>query len=317
MMTPDIELKLRDVFGIDSDMTVPAFSEPSSLVPQKDHSYIFDPETTLAIAAGFAYNKRVMVQGVHGTGKSSHIEQIAARLNWPCVRINLDSQISRMDLLGKDTIVLQDGKQVTSFQEGILPFCLQNACALVFDEYDAARPDVMFVIQRVLESEGKLTLPDQNRVITPHPFFRIFSTANTIGLGDSLGIYSGTHHLNQGQMDRWNIVASLNYLSMEQEVRIVCSKLAITRHSEFYGKIKSMVRLANLVRDGFINGELSIPMSPRSVISWAENDMIFHNTEFAFRLTFLNKCDESERHIVSELYQRCFNIVPTQSSLRQ
>lgn len=305
---PDITLKARDVFGIDTTLEVPAFSRRTEHVPEIDPAYQFDRETTLAILAGFAFNRRVMVQGYHGTGKSTHIEQVAARLNWPCIRINLDSHISRIDLIGKDAIVLKDGKQITEFKEGILPWALQNPCALVFDEYDAGRPDVMFVIQRVLEVEGKLTLLDQNRVIRPHPAFRLFATANTVGLGDTTGLYHGTQQINQGQMDRWSIVATLNYLPHAQEVGIVMSKMGLDLHDETAKKrVGQMVALADLTRAGFIAGDLSTVMSPRSVITWAENASIFGDLGFAFRLTFLNKCDEAERQTVAEYYQRCFN----------
>ncbi|MFT8674811.1 MAG: AAA family ATPase [Acetobacter sp.] len=308
---PDREVSVRDVFGIDSDMTVPAFSTRTDHVPEIDTAYLFDHDTTLSILAGFAFNRRVMVQGFHGTGKSSHVEQIAARLNWPCIRINLDSHVSRIDLIGKDAIVVQDGQQVTEFQEGLLPWCLQRPCALVFDEYDAGRPDVMFVIQRVLEVEGKLTLLDQNRVITPNPWFRLFATANTVGLGDTTGLYHGTQQINQGQMDRWNIVTSLNYLPHQQEVGIVCSRLGIAADDKAgRAKIDNMVALAALTRAGFMAGDLSTVMSPRSVIAWAENERIFKDTAFAFRVTFLNKCDEAERGMVAEYYQRCFNSSP-------
>ncbi len=305
---PDTTVKVREVFGIESDMVVPAFSARTEHVPEIDTSYQFDRETTLAILAGFAFNRRVMVQGYHGTGKSTHIEQVAARLNWPCIRVNLDSHISRIDLVGKDAIVLKDGKQVTEFHEGILPWALQHACALVFDEYDAGRPDVMFVIQRVLEVEGKLTLLDQNRVIRPHPAFRLFSTANTVGLGDTTGLYHGTQQINQGQMDRWNIVATLNYLPHAQEVGIVMAKMKYDPKDEAAKKrVGAMVALADLTRAGFIAGDLSTVMSPRTVITWAENTRIFGDVGFAFRLTFLNKCDEAERQTVAEYYQRCFN----------
>ena len=271
-------------------------------------TYQFDHDTTLAILAGFAFNRRVMIQGYHGTGKSTHIEQVAARLNWPCLRINLDSHISRIDLIGKDAIVLKDGQQVTEFREGILPWALQHPCALVFDEYDAGRPDVMFVIQRVLEVEGRLTLLDQNRVIHPHPAFRLFSTANTVGLGDTTGLYHGTQQINQGQMDRWNIVATLNYLPHAQECGIVMAKLGIDpKDGPARRRVESMVALADLTRAGFIAGDISTVMSPRTVITWAENERIFKDLNFAFRLTFLNKCDEAERATVAEYYQRCFN----------
>ena len=305
---PDIKVSVRQVFGIDSDMDVPGFSLASEHVPVLDEAYRFDRDTTMAILAGFAYNRRVMIQGYHGTGKSTHIEQVAARLNWPCIRINLDSHISRIDLIGKDAIVLKDGKQITEFREGILPWALQHPCALVFDEYDAGRPDVMFVIQRVLEVEGKLTLLDQNKVIRPHPGFRLFSTANTVGLGDTTGLYHGTQQINQGQMDRWNIVTTLNYLPHAQETAIVMAKMGVEPDDKAMKKqIESMVALADLTRAGFINGDISTVMSPRTVITWAENTKIFNDIGFAFRLSFLNKCDEAERSTVAEYYQRCFN----------
>jgi len=305
---PDITVDAREVFGVDIDLKVPAFSVRTEHVPDIDNAYQFDKETTIAILAGFAHNRRVMVQGYHGTGKSTHIEQVASRLNWPCIRVNLDSHISRIDLIGKDAIVLKDGKQVTEFREGILPWALQHACALVFDEYDAGRPDVMFVIQRVLEVEGKLTLLDQNRVIRPHPSFRLFSTANTVGLGDTTGLYHGTQQINQGQMDRWNIVATLNYLPHAQETAIVLAKMGVPANDTAMKKrVESMVALADLTRAGFINGDISTVMSPRTVITWAENARIFNNIGFAFRATFLNKCDEAERQTVAEYYQRCFN----------
>jgi cobaltochelatase CobS len=306
--TPDITVDARKVFGIDVDLEVPAFSTRTEHVPEVDTAYQFDKETTLATLAGFAFNRRVMIQGYHGTGKSTHIEQIASRLNWPCIRVNLDSHISRIDLIGKDAIVLKDGKQVTEFREGILPWALQHPCALVFDEYDAGRPDVMFVIQRVLEVEGKLTLLDQNRVIRPHPAFRLFATANTVGLGDTTGLYHGTQQINQGQMDRWNIVATLNYLPHAQEVAIIMAKLGVaTDDAATKKRMESMVALADLTRAGFIAGDISTVMSPRTVITWAENTKIFGDIGFAFRLTFLNKCDEAERNTVAEYYQRCFN----------
>ena len=299
---PDIEVSVRDVFGIDIDMTVPAFSVADERVPDFDANYVFDPDTTLAILAGFAFNRRVMVQGYHGTGKSTHIEQVAARLKWPCIRINLDAHISRIDLIGRDAIVLRDGLQVTEFREGLLPWALQHPVALVFDEYDAGRPDVMFVIQRVLETEGKLTLLDQNRVIRPDPNFRLFATANTVGLGDTSGLYLGTQQINQGQMDRWNIVVGLNYLPAETEQKIVQAK-----NPDFDPKaIADMVRVADLTRQGFINGDISTVMSPRTVITWAQNAAIFKDVGFAFRLSFLNKCDEAERMLVAEYYQRVF-----------
>jgi len=305
--TPDITVDAREAFGIDIDLEVPGFSTRTEHVPEVDTAYRFDKETTLAILAGFARNRRVMIQGYHGTGKSTHIEQVAARLNWPCIRVNLDSHISRIDLIGKDAIVLKDGKQVTEFREGILPWALQHPCALVFDEYDAGRPDVMFVIQRVLEVEGKLTLLDQNRVIRPHPYFRLFSTANTVGLGDTTGLYHGTQQINQGQMDRWNIVATLNYLPHAQETDIVLAKLGVEGDARMKKQVEAMVALADLTRAGFIAGDISTVMSPRTVITWAENAKIFGDVGFAFRLTFLNKCDEAERSTVAEYYQRCFN----------
>ena len=305
-MVPDTVVSVRDLFGIDLDLEVPAFSESSEHVPVVDEDYRFDQDTTLAILAGFSHNRRVMIQGYHGTGKSTHIEQVASRLNWPCIRVNLDSHISRIDLIGKDAIVLEDGKQVTAFREGILPWALQNPVALVFDEYDAGRPDVMFVIQRILEVEGKLTLLDQNKVIVPHSHFRLFSTTNTIGLGDTTGLYHGTQQINQGQMDRWSIVSTLNYLDHDAECEIVAGKVK-EYASDDEGKrvISSMVNVADFTRKGFINGDLSIVMSPRTVLTWAQNAEIFGNIGFAFKLTFLNKCDELERPIVAEYYQRC------------
>ncbi|WP_237153280.1 cobaltochelatase subunit CobS [Oryzibacter oryziterrae] len=303
---PDLKISVREVFGIDTDLEVPAYSEANEHVPDFDPDYLFDRNTTLAILAGFAHNRRVMVSGYHGTGKSTHIEQVAARLNWPLVRVNLDSHISRIDLVGKDAIVLKDGKQVTEFRDGILPWALQNNVALVFDEYDAGRPDVMFVIQRVLEVAGKLTLLDQNRVIRPHPAFRLFATANTIGLGDTSGLYHGTQQINQGQMDRWSIVTTLNYLPHDQEVNIVFAKAKSFTGEEGRSQISKMVRVADMTRSAFINGDLSTVMSPRTVLTWAENAAIFGDVGFAFRVTFLNKCDEIERGQVAEFYQRCF-----------
>lgn len=303
---PDTTISASEVFGVDIDMQVPAFSEPTEHVPEIDETYRFDRETTLAILAGFAFNRRVMIQGYHGTGKSTHIEQVAARLNWPCIRVNLDSHISRIDLIGKDAIVLKDGKQVTEFREGILPWALQHPTALVFDEYDAGRPDVMFVIQRVLEVQGKMTLLDQNRVIHPHPAFRLFSTTNTIGLGDTTGLYHGTQQINQGQMDRWNIVSTLNYLEHDAETAIVLAKCTAFDDAEGRETISNMVRVADLTRQAFMNGDISTVMSPRTVLTWAENTEIFKDIAFAFRVTFLNKCDELERATVAEFYQRCF-----------
>ncbi|MGC9954431.1 MAG: cobaltochelatase subunit CobS [Rhizomicrobium sp.] len=306
-LTPDTKVDVKAAFGLDAKMKVPAFAKPNEYVPDLDNAYRFDRDTTLAILAGFAFNRRVMIQGYHGTGKSTHIEQVAARLNWPCVRINLDSHISRIDLVGKDAIVLRDGQQVTEFREGLLPWALQHPVALVFDEYDAGRPDVMFVIQRVLEVQGKLTLLDQNRVIRPHPAFRLFSTTNTIGLGDTTGLYHGTQQINQGQMDRWSIVATLNYLTHDSEVEIVLAKVpSYASTPEKKKQIAAMVRVADMTRNAFVNGDLSTVMSPRTVITWAENAEIFGDVGFAFRLTFLNKCDELERASVAEFYQRCF-----------
>ncbi|HLI11061.1 MAG TPA: cobaltochelatase subunit CobS [Alphaproteobacteria bacterium] len=313
---PDIKVSVRQTFGIDFDMEVPAFSQSSELVPDLDEVYRFDRDTTLAILAGFAYNRRVMIQGYHGTGKSTHIEQVAARLNWPCIRINLDSHVSRIDLVGKDAIVIREGKQVTEFREGLLPWALQHPTALVFDEYDAGRPDVMFVIQRVLEVEGKLTLLDQNRVIRPHPAFRLFSTTNTIGLGDTTGLYHGTQQINQGQMDRWNIVATLNYLPHDEEVAIVLAKAASYDDEEGRKTIDAMVSLAELTRSGFIAGDISTVMSPRTVITWAENARIFRDVGVGFRVTFLNKCDEAERPVVAEYYQRCFGSELAESAVK-
>jgi cobaltochelatase CobS len=303
---PDITVSVRQIFGIESDMEVPAFSNTDEHVPTVDDAYRFDHDTTLAILAGFAHNRRVMIQGYHGTGKSTHIEQVAARLNWPCIRINLDSHISRIDLIGKDAIVLRDGHQVTEFREGILPWALQNPTALVFDEYDAGRPDVMFVIQRVLEVEGKLTLLDQNRVMQPNPYFRLFSTTNTVGLGDTTGLYHGTQQINQGQMDRWNIVTTLNYLPHDAELEIVLAKASAYDTDEGRESLAAMVNVADLTRSGFVNGDISTVMSPRTVITWAENAQIFGDVGVAFRLKFFNKCDEIERPVVAEYYQRCF-----------
>ena len=303
---PDMKVSVRQTFGIDSDIDVPAYSISDEHVPELDPDYLFNRETTLAILAGFAHNRRVMIQGYHGTGKSTHIEQVAARLNWPCIRINLDSHVSRIDLIGKDAIVLKDGKQITEFREGILPYAVQNNIALVFDEYDAGRPDVMFVIQRILEVSGKLTLLDQSKVIHPHPAFRLFSTTNTIGLGDTSGLYHGTQQINQGQMDRWSIVATLNYLAHDDEVNIVLSKAKSFNDENGRGLIDKMVRVADLTRNAFMNGDLSTVMSPRTVITWAENSEIFDDVGFAFQMSFLNKCDELERGHVAEFYQRCF-----------
>ena len=304
--TPDIRLSVNQTFGFESDMEVDAFSEKSEYVPEIDKSYKFDKETTLAVLSGFAFNKRVLVQGYHGTGKSTHIEQIAARLNWPCIRINLDSHVSRIDLIGKDSIVIKDGKQVTEFKEGILPWSIQNPVALVFDEYDAGRPDVMFVIQRVLEAEGNFTLLDKNKVIKQNKFFRLFATSNTVGLGDTTGLYHGTQQINQGQMDRWNIVTTLNYLGLEKEMEIILSKNKNLNNAKGKEKVSNMIKVATLTRKGFMAGDISTVMSPRTVLHWAENSEIFKDTGYAFRVTFLNKCDDVEKNIIAEYYQRCF-----------
>ena len=304
--TPDIKLSVNQTFGFESDMEVDAFSDKSEYVPEIDKSYKFDKETTLAVLSGFAFNKRVLVQGYHGTGKSTHIEQIAARLNWPCIRINLDSHVSRIDLIGKDSIVIKDGKQVTEFKEGILPWSIQNPVALVFDEYDAGRPDVMFVIQRVLEAEGNFTLLDKNKVIKQNKFFRLFATSNTVGLGDTTGLYHGTQQINQGQMDRWNIVTTLNYLGLEKEMEIILSKNKNLNNAKGKEKVSNMIKVATLTRKGFMAGDISTVMSPRTVLHWAENSEIFKDTGYAFRVTFLNKCDDVEKNIIAEYYQRCF-----------
>lgn len=300
--TPDTIVSARELFAIDCDWQVPAFSAPSEFVPTPDPNYRFNAEVTKAILAGFIHNRRVLVQGMHGTGKSTHLEQIAARLNWPCMRINLDGHVSRLDLVGKDAIVLEGDKQVTTFQEGMVPWALQRPIALIFDEYDAGRPDVMFVIQRLLERDGQFTLLDQNRVIKPHPAFRLFGTANTVGLGNLNGLYHGAQRLNQAQLDRWSIVATLNYLPVAEETAIITAQVS----SIDAALAEQMVQLANLTRQGFANGDLTTLMSPRTVISWAENQQIFGDTALAFRLAYLNKCDDSERPIVAELYQRCF-----------
>ena len=313
---PDRKVSVRDAFGVDSDMVVPAFSAADSHVPELDAGYRFDPQTTLAICSGFAHDRRVMVQGYHGTGKSTHIEQVAARLNWPLVRVNLDAHVSRIDLVGKDAIVLKEGQQVTEFREGILPWAIQRPIALVFDEYDAGRPDVMFVIQRVLEAQGRLTLLDQNRVIRPNPYFRLFATTNTIGLGDTTGLYHGTQQINQGQMDRWSVVTTLNYLAQEVEVGIVLAKAAGYGTAEGKRTINAMVRVADMTRNAFMNGDISTVMSPRTVITWAQNATIFGDIGLAFRLTFLNKCDELERPTVAEFYQRAFGADLPESALR-
>ena len=305
---PDAKIDVAKIFNIDSDLTVKGYKDKTDWVPEIDSSYVFDKETTLSILAGFEHNRRVMIQGFHGTGKSTHIEQIAARLNWPCVRINLDSHISRIDLLGKDAIKLNDGKQITEFQEGLLPWSIQNPVALVFDEYDAGRPDVMFVIQRILEVDGKLTLLDQNKILEPNSSFRLFATTNTVGLGDMTGLYHGTQQINQGQMDRWHILATLNYLDPEQEFKVVMSKLNSLKSVKNQEIVKNMIKLANLTRTGFSNGDISTLMSPRTVISWGQNFKIFKDVVSSFKLTFLNKCDEVERSIISEYFQRCFDL---------
>ncbi len=312
---PDIKISVRQTFGIETDMEVEGFSKKNEFVPKIDQDYKFDRDTTLAVLSGFAFNKRVLIQGYHGTGKSTHIEQVAARLNWPCVRVNLDSHISRIDLIGKDAIVLKDGKQITEFKEGILPWSIQNPVALVFDEYDAGRPDVMFVIQRVLESEGNFTLLDKNKVISQHDYFRMFATTNTIGLGDTTGLYHGTQQINQGQMDRWNIVSTLNYLPFEKELEIILAKNKSYNSKEGKEKISNMIKVADLTRKGFINGDISTVMSPRTVLHWAENTKIFSDHGYAFRLTFLNKCDDIEKKIISEYYQRCFGEDLPESSI--
>ncbi len=303
---PDIKISVKQTFGLDTEMEIEAFSKTNEFVPKIDQNYKFDRDTTLAILSGFAFNKRVLVQGYHGTGKSTHIEQVAARLNWPCIRVNLDSHVSRIDLIGKDAIVLKEGKQITEFKEGILPWSIQNPVALVFDEYDAGRPDVMFVIQRVLESEGNFTLLDKNKVINQHDYFRMFATTNTVGLGDTTGLYHGTQQINQGQMDRWNIVTTLNYLPFEKEMDIILSKNKNFNSKDGKEKISNMIKVADLTRKGFINGDISTVMSPRTVLHWAENTTIFKDHGYAFRVTFLNKCDETEKKIISEYYQRCF-----------
>ncbi len=312
---PNIKISVKQTFGLDTEMEVDAFEKKNKYVPNIDQDYKFDRDTTLAILSGFAFNKRVLIQGYHGTGKSTHIEQVAARLNWPCVRVNLDSHISRIDLIGKDSIVLKDGKQVTEFQEGILPWSIQNPVALVFDEYDAGRPDVMFVIQRVLESEGNFTLLDKKKILKQHDCFRMFATTNTIGLGDTSGLYHGTQQINQGQMDRWNIVSTLNYLPFEKELEIILAKNKNFENKEGKEKISNMIKVADLTRKGFVNGDISTLMSPRTVLHWAENTTIFKDQGYAFRVTFLNKCDEIEKKIISEYYQRCFGEELPESSI--
>ena len=303
---PDIKISVNQTFGIETEMEIEGFSKKNEYVPEIDKNYKFDRDTTLAILSGFSFNKRVLIQGYHGTGKSTHIEQVAARLNWPCIRVNLDSHVSRIDLIGKDAIVIKDGKQITEFKEGVLPWSIQNPIALVFDEYDAGRPDVMFVIQRVLESEGSFTLLDKNKVLKQNKNFRLFATSNTIGLGDTSGLYHGTQQINQGQMDRWNIVTTLNYLDFDKELEIVLAKNKLMNNAKGKEIISNMVKVASLTRKGFIAGDISTVMSPRTVIHWAENYQIFKDTGYAFRVTFLNKCDDLEKSIIAEYYQRCF-----------
>ena len=305
-LKPDIKVSVRQTFGIDTEMSVDGFSKKSEFVPRIDNNYKFDRDTTLAILSGFAFNKRVLIQGYHGTGKSTHIEQVASRLNWPCVRVNLDSHISRVDLIGKDAIVLKDNKQITEFREGVLPWSIQNPIALVFDEYDAARPDVMIVIQRVLEQEGSFTLLDKNKVLQQNKFFRLFATTNTVGLGDTSGLYHGTQQINQGQMDRWNIITTLNYLSFEKEFEIILAKNQKLNNVKGKEVISNMIKVASLTRKGFVNGDISTVMSPRTVLHWAENFEIFKDSGYSFRVTFLNKCDDLEKNIIAEYYQRCF-----------
>jgi cobaltochelatase CobS len=303
---PEKTVSAKKIFGVDVDFDIPAFADANDYVPTIDKAYRFDPDTTMAILAGFAHNRRVMIQGYHGTGKSTHIEQVAARLNWPCIRVNLDSHVSRIDLIGKDAIVVENGVQITAFKEGMLPWAFQRPVALVFDEYDAGRPDVMFVIQRVLEAEGRLTLLDQNKVLKPNPWFRLFATTNTIGLGDTTGLYHGTQQINQGQMDRWSIVTTLNYLEHTEEVAIVVSKVPLYDSKDGHKAIDAMVRVADMTRNAFIAGDISTVMSPRTVITWAQNAEIFQDIGYSFRVTFLNKCDELERPTVAEFYQRAF-----------
>ena len=314
-LVPDIKVSVNQVFGIDSDLKIDGFSKKNEYVPEIDSTYKFDRDTTLAIIYGFAFNKRVLIQGYHGTGKSTHIEQVAARLNWPCIRVNLDSHISRRDLIGKDAIVIKDSKQITEFKEGILPWSIQNPIALVFDEYDAGRPDVMFVIQRVLEKEGNFTLLDQNKILKQHPLFRLFATSNTIGLGDTSGLYQGTQQINQGQMDRWNIVTTLNYLKFDKELEIIIAKNKSYNTKEGKEIISNMIKVADLSRKGFVNGDISTVMSPRTVLHWAENSKIFNDVGYAFRVTFLNKCDDLEKNIIAEYYQRCFGEDLPESSI--
>lgn len=303
-MTPDTTLAVREAFGLDTDLVVPAFREAGEHVPTLDPTYRLQPEVTRALLAGFAHNRRVLVQGMHGTGKSSHIEQVAARLNWPCVRINLDGHITRLDLIGKDTITLREGQPVTEFIEGIVPWALRHGVALVFDEYDAGRPDVMFVIQRLLEREGRLTLLDQSRVLTPDPGFRIFATSNTVGLGNTTGMYHGTHRLNHAQLDRWEITATLDHLPPAEEAAIVTAH--VPEVAEEPDRLSGMVRFAGLTRAAFAAGDLATLMSPRTVIAWAENVDLFGDLGTALRYTFANRCDPEDEPVVEELFQRCF-----------
>ena len=305
---PDQIINTKEIFGIECAFKVFSFKTPNDYVPTIDKNYVFDPDTTKSILAGFSNNSRVLIQGYHGTGKSTHIEQVASRLNWPCVRINLDSHISRIDLIGKDIIIIKEGKQITEFQDGMLPWSYQNPVALVFDEYDAGRPDVMFVIQRILESNSRLTLLDQSRVIKPNKYFRLFATANTVGLGDTSGLYHGTQQINQGQMDRWNIVTTLNYLKNSVEEKIILSKVRELNTEEGKNIVRSMVSTADLTRSGFVNGDISTVMSPRTVITWAENYLLFNDLEYSFKLSFLNRCDELERSVIDEYFQRSFGI---------
>jgi len=314
-LAPDIKISINQIFGINTDMKVDCFSKKNEFVPEIDSNYKFDRDTTLAIIYGFAFNKRVLIQGYHGTGKSTHIEQVAARLNWPCIRVNLDGHISRIDLIGKDAIVIKNNKQVTEFKEGILPWSIQNPVALVFDEYDAGRPDVMFVIQRVLESEGSFTLLDKNKVLKQHPFFRLFATTNTIGLGDMTGLYQGTQQINQGQMDRWNIVTTLNYLKFDKELEIILAKVNSFNNKEGKEIVSNMIKVADLTRKGFVSGDISTVMSPRTILFWAENSEIFKDVGYAFRVTFLNRCDDLEKNIIAEYYQRCFGDDLPESSI--
>jgi len=314
-LVPDIKISVNQIFGIDTEMKVDGFSKKNEYVPEIDNNYKFDRDTTLAIIAGFACNKKVLIQGYHGTGKSTHIDQVAARLNWPCIRVNLDGHVSRIDLIGKDAIVVKDGKQITEFKEGILPWSIQNPVALVFDEYDAGRPDVMFVIQKVLEKNGSFTLLDQNKVLKQHPFFRLFATTNTIGLGDTTGLYQGTQQLNQGQLDRWNIIATLNYLSFDKELEIIIAKSKSFNTKEGKEVVSNMIKVADLTRKGFISGDISTVMSPRTVLHWTENSEIFKDVGYSFRVTFLNKCDDLEKNIIAEYYQRCFGEDLQESSI--